>query len=77
MRNSFDPPLTLGCTPINEVRIPNKTRSHLAALAAALQHIYVNPQWKTRGLGLLSAHLKNGHEPVGNLRVGSGEVMHE
>ncbi|MEM0939438.1 MAG: hypothetical protein AAGI25_06570 [Bacteroidota bacterium] len=47
MRNSFDPPLALGYTPINEAKIPTKTRSHLAALAAALQHIYVNPPWNT------------------------------
>ena len=31
-----------------QVEAPVKTKSHLAALAAALQYIYVQPEWNQR-----------------------------
>ncbi len=37
MRKQFESQLALGTTPINEVEVPTKTRSHIVALVAALQ----------------------------------------
>jgi len=63
MRKQFESQLTLGTTPINEVEIPTKTRSHIVALVAALQHIYVTPKWNTRIFSLLTEKvLKNKKE---------------
>jgi len=63
MRKQFESQLLLGTTPINEVEIPTKTRSHIVALVAALQHIYVTPKWNTKLFGLLTEKvLKNKKE---------------
>jgi len=60
MRKQFESQLTIGTTPINEVEIPSKTRSHIVALVAALQHIYVTPKWNIEVFGLLTEKvLKN------------------
>ncbi len=45
MRKDFEQQLTLGCTPIHEVTIPPKMKSHLANLLASLQYIYTTPKW--------------------------------
>ena len=60
MRQRFEVQLSLGCTPIEEVEVPVKTRSHLAALVAALQHIYVHPEWNERIFTLLASRLVQG-----------------
>ena len=65
MRQRFEAQLTLGCTPIEEVKIPTKTRSHLAALLAALQYIYLTPEWNRRIFGLLSEQLVKGKQKTG------------
>ena len=65
MRQRFEAQLTLGCTPIEEVKIPTKTRSHLAALLAALQYIYLTPEWNRRIFGLLSEQLLKGKQKTG------------
>jgi hypothetical protein len=57
MRKRFELQLSLGCTPINEVKIPLKTRSHMAALMEAIQYIYVSPEWNERIFDILSAEL--------------------
>ena len=54
MRKQFESQLTLGTTPINEVKIPSKTRSHIVALVAALQHIYISPKWNSKVFSLLA-----------------------
>lgn len=46
--------MTLGCTPIDQVEIPTKTRAHMAALMEALQYIYTHPEWNRRIFDLLS-----------------------
>lgn len=60
MRKQFECQLTIGTTPINEVEIPSKTRSHIVALVAALQHIYITPKWNTKIFSLMTEKvLKN------------------
>src|SRR5690554_3161497 len=65
MRKQFESQLTLGSTPINEVEIPVKTRSHIVALVAALQHIYVTPKWNTKVFGLLTEKILKGKKETG------------
>ncbi len=75
MRKSFQPQLTLGCTPIEQVEAPVKTKSHLAALAAALQYIYVQPEWNQRIFELLSSKLIEGKKKTGREGMSLWEVF--
>lgn len=65
MRKQFENQLALGTTPINEVEIPSKTRSHIVALVAALQHIYVSPKWNTKIFSLLSEKVMKNKQSTG------------
>jgi hypothetical protein len=75
MRKSFEPQLTLGCTPIEEVEIPPKTKSHLAALAASLQYIYVHPEWNQRIFGLLTSKICQGKKATGRQGMSLWELF--
>jgi transposase, IS5 family len=75
MRKRFEAQYALGCTPINEVKIPTKTRSHLAALIAALQYIYVSPQWNERIFSLLSAKITEGKKATGRSGMSLWEIF--
>ncbi len=75
MRKSFQPQLTLRCTPIEQVEAPVKTKSHLAALAAALQYIYVQPEWNQRIFELLSSKLIEGKKKTGREGMSLWEVF--
>jgi hypothetical protein len=65
MRKQFENQLTIGATPINEVEIPYKTRSHIVALVAALQHIYITPKWSTRVFSLLTENVMKNKKETG------------
>ncbi|MEX2565135.1 MAG: ISNCY family transposase, partial [Cyclobacteriaceae bacterium] len=65
MRKRFEAQLAFGCTPIEEVKIPVKTRSHMAALIVAIQYIYVNPEWNERVFALLSEKITRGKKATG------------
>lgn len=75
MRQRFEAQLTLGCTPIEEVRIPAKTRSHLAALMEALKYIYVSPEWNQRVFDLLSEKLLKGKKKTGRSGMSLWELF--
>ena len=65
MCKGFDNQLILGSTPIHEVVIPTKTRSHMAALMAAVQYIYITPEWNQKVHSLLSKALNKGKKLTG------------
>jgi len=75
MRQRFEAQLTLGCTPIEEVKIPTKTRSHLAALMEALKYIYVSPEWNQRIFELLSERLVKGKKKTGRSGMSLWELF--
>jgi len=75
MRKCFEPQLILGCTPIEEVKVPVKTKNHLAALIAALQYIYVNPEWNAKIFQLLSGKLVKGNNKMGRSGMSLWEVF--
>ena len=43
MRKRFEVQYELGCTPIEDIKIPKKSRDELPPVLRALQHIYVTP----------------------------------
>lgn len=75
MRKRFEAQLSLGCTPIHEVKIPTKTRSHLAALIAALQYIYVSPLWNEKIFNLLSGQILKDKKATGRTGMSLWEIF--
>ena len=75
MRKRFEAQLTLGCTPIHEVKIPTKTRSHMAALIAAIQYIYVTPEWNEKVFTLLSERITKGKKATGRPGMSLWEIF--
>ena len=75
----------MGCTPIEDVEIPLKTRAHMATLVEALQYIYTHPQWNERIFNLLSDKIikgkkqtgRSGDEFLGDICTGSGTDLFE
>ena len=75
MRKRFETQLSLGCTPIEEVQIPVKTRSHMAALLSAIQYIYVNAEWNERIFALLDTRLRKGKKHTGRRGMSLWEIF--
>jgi IS5 family transposase len=75
MRKRFEAQLTIGCTPIEEVKIPVKTRSHMAALIVAIHYIYVNPEWNERIFALLSEKITRGKKATGRSGMSLWEIF--
>ena len=75
MRNRFEAQLTLGCTPIDQIEIPTKTRAHLAALFEALQYIFTHRQWNEQVFELLSEKITKGKQPTGRSGMSLWEIF--
>lgn len=75
MRQGFNHQLQLGCTPIHEIKIPAKTRSHLASLMAAIQYIYITPEWNARVHNMLNVKLMEGKQATGRHGMGLWEIF--
>lgn len=75
MRKRFEAQMSLGCTPIEEVEIPAKTRSHMANLMEALQYIYAHPEWNERIFELLSERITAGKKRTGRRGMSLWEMF--
>ena len=75
MRKHFEEQLTLGCTPIHEVKIPPKMKSHLANLLAALQYIYITPKWNKIIFKLLSDRIIGNKKKTGRNGMSLWEIF--
>ena len=75
MRQRFEVQLSIGTTPIEEVKIPTKTRSHMAALVEALQYIYVHARWNQQIFDLLSSKLLEGKKATGRTGMSLWEIF--
>lgn len=75
MRNRFEAQMTLGCTPIDQVEIPAKTRAHMAALMETLQYIYTHPEWNQRIFDLLSEKVSAGKKQTGRRGMSLWEIF--
>lgn len=75
MRAGFEQQLTLGSTPIHEVKIPSKTRSHMAALMEAIKYIYITPEWNRKIYNLLSEKLQKGKKETGRTGMSLWEIF--
>ena len=75
MRKTFEPQLTIGTTLIEEVEVPAKTKSHLAALVAALKYIYITPKWNEKVFGLLTSHIGKHKKVTGRTGMSYWELF--
>ena len=75
MRKRFDAQLSLGCTPIEDVEIPAKTRAHMANLMEALQYMYTHPEWNQRIFDLLSDKVCGGKQSTGRRGMSLWEIF--
>lgn len=67
--------MTLGCTPIDQVDIPTKTRAHIAALMESLQYIYTHSEWNQRIFELLSEKISAGKKQTGRRGMSLWEIF--
>lgn len=75
MREGFEYQTRAGIIPIKEVKIPSNTNSHMAALMAALQYIFITPEWNERIETLLSAKVLEGKIETGRMGMSLWEVF--
>jgi transposase, IS5 family len=75
MRKRFEAQMTLGCTPIDQVEIPTKTRASMAALVAALQYIYTHREWNQRIFDLLLEKGDGWQEKTGRRGMSLWEIF--
>lgn len=75
MRKRFEVQLRLDCTPIHEVKIPAKTKNHMVALAAAIQYIYVTPEWNQKIFSLLSEKINKKKKATGRNGMSLWEIF--
>lgn len=75
MRKRFEAQLTLGCTPIEEVKIPGKTNDAEVNLLAALQYIYQNPEWNERIFNIISKKITKNKKATGRSGMSLWEIF--
>lgn len=75
MRQRFQAQLTLGCTPIEKVKIPHKVKDQLANLLAALQHIYIHREWNEKVFDILSQKITKGKKVTGRGGMSLWEIF--
>lgn len=75
MRKRFEAQLSLGCTPIHKVEIPPKTKNHMVALAAAIQYIYVTPEWNEKIFSLLAEKISKKKKATGRNGMSLWEIF--
>lgn len=75
MRQRFKQQLTLGISPISEVKIPTKSRDELPPVLAALQHIFVTPQLNEQVFLILEAKIKGDKKNTGRTGMDLWEIL--
>ena len=77
MRKRFEVQYELGCTQIEDIKIPEKSRDELPPVLRALQHIYVIPSLNKAVFDILESKIvispirSSGFESLGDISVGS------
>ncbi len=75
MRKHFEQQLTLGITPISEVKIRHNPRDHMANLLAALQYIFITPKWNKQIFNLLKEKLQSSKQKTGRIGMSLWEIF--
>lgn len=75
MRKRFDQQLTLGTTPISEVKIPHRSRDELPHVLAGLQHIYCTPDLNSEIFTILEEKICKGKQKTGRFGMSLWEIL--
>ena len=75
MRKHFEQQLTLGITPISEVKIPNNPRNHMANLLASLKYIFITPKWNKQIFELLEEKIQSTKNKTGRNGMSLWEIF--
>lgn len=75
MRQRFQQQLTLGISPISEVKIPTKSRDELPPVLAALQHVFITPQLNEQVFSILEAKIKADKRNTGRTGMDLWEIL--
>ena len=65
MRQRFEQQLNLGQTPISEVEISKKVKTPMVSLLAALQHLFLTPEYNEKIFRILEEHILKGLKKTG------------
>ena len=69
MRKRFELQLALGATPIEEVKIPTRTRDELPPTLAALQWVFTTPEVSAEVFNLLEEELLSDNNSKGRVAM--------
>ena len=75
MRHKFQQQLTIGITPISEVKIPTKSRDELPPVLAALQHLFITPGLNEKVFAILEAKIKADKKETGRTGMDLWEIL--
>lgn len=75
MRKKFAQQLTMGITPIEEVKIPTKSRDELPPVLAALQHIYMDTELNNKVFAIISPKITGGKKDTGRNGMDMWEIL--
>ncbi len=75
MRQRFQQQLSIGITPISEVKIPTKSRDELPPVLAALQHIFITPELNAQVFSILEVKIKADKKNTGRTGMDLWEIL--
>lgn len=75
MRKRFAQQLSIGITPISEVKIPTKSRDELPPVLAALQHIFVDPTLNKKVFEIIEPKILAGKQNTGRNGMDMWEIL--
>ena len=75
MRQKFEQQLSLGTTPITEVKIPLKSRDGLPPVLAGLQYIFMTPELNEKVFAILEKKVCQGKKKTGRKGMGLWEMF--
>jgi len=75
MRKRFEANLTLGATPISEIKFPIKYRDKLTAILLALHSIYINTELSEKIFLLLENKIISGKKNTGRLGMDLWNIL--
>jgi len=75
MRKRFEPQFILGQLPIEETRIPLKSRAPLVALVTALKKLYITPDWNEKIFAILEQKILSGKKKTGRYGMNLWQVF--
>ncbi len=75
MRHKFQQQLSIGITPISEVKIPTKSRDELPPVLAALQYIFNTPELNEKVFSILEVKIKADKKNTGRTGMDLWEIL--